>query len=152
MDYDDWRAAHGVAEPSTPSVKLGDKLKKTLEDLEQARIKGLEAQAAADMEAIRRARAEVEDWLERVRVDLVSQIETGRVPLKKVKDYSRQQWLRGANKGHAANHDLWIKFKAFWVKEGLEPVLEEAHDGVGMESWINLTVKVLPARPRSIET
>lgn len=85
MDYDDWRSAHGVAEPSTLSVKLGDKLKKTLEELEQARIKGIEAQAAADMEAIRRARADLEDWLEHVRVDLVAQIERGKVPLKKLK-------------------------------------------------------------------
>lgn len=149
MDYDDWRSAHGVAEPSTPSVKLGDKLKQTLEELEQARIKGIEAQAAADMEAIRRTRAELEDWLEHTRLEFVSQIERGKVPLKKVKDYGRQEWLRSANKGHASNHDLWSKFRNFWIKEGLEPFLEEAHDGMGQESWINITVKVLPPRPRN---
>ncbi len=154
MDSDDWHSGHGLAPAGTPAygevkTSLGDKLKKTLEELDQARIKGIEAQAAADMEAIRRARSDLEDWLEHVRVELVSQIERGRVPLKKVKDYGRQDWLRSANKGHATNHDLWTKFRAFWVKEGLEPVLEEAHDGMGQESWINLTVKVLPARPRN---
>jgi hypothetical protein len=156
MDSDDWHKAHGVAPTGTPAygevksaTKLSDKLKKTLDELEQARIKGLEAQASADMEAIRRARADIENWLENARIDLVDQIERGRVPLKKVKDYGRQDWLRSANKGHATNHDLWTKFRNFWVDEGLEPVLEEAHDGMGMESWINLTVQVLPARPRS---
>jgi hypothetical protein len=152
MDHDDWLAGHGLAPAGTAhygEVKLGDKLKKTLEEMEQARIKGIEAQAAADMEAIRRARQELEDWLENVRVDLVSQINRDKVPLKKVSDYSRQQWLRDANKGVAPNHDLWSKFRQFWIKEGLEPVLEEAHDGMGMESWINLTVKVLPPRPRN---
>jgi hypothetical protein len=127
---------------------LGEKLKQTLTDLEQANIKGVEAQAAADMEVIRRARADLEDWLEHLRFDLVAQIERGQVPLKKVKDYNRQTWLRSANKGHAANHDLWTNFRNFWAKEGLEPVLKEAHDGVGIESWINLTVEVLPPRPR----
>ncbi len=130
-------------------TKLGDILKNTLEDLERARIKGLEAQAAADMDAIRRVRADVEDWLEHVRTHLVSQINAGKVPLKKVSNFSRQQWLRDATKGTAANHDLWSKFRQFWVSEGLEPAIEEAHDGVGMESWINLTVKVLPAKPRN---
>jgi len=132
-----------------PEMKLGEKLKKTLDELEQARIKGIEAQAAADMEAVRRARSDVEDWLEHTKVELVTQIEKGRVPLIKVTDYSRQNWLRDAKKGHASNYDLWTKFRNFWVKEGLEPSIEEAHDGMGIESWINLTVRVLPARPRN---
>lgn len=134
------------------AMKLGEKLKQTLDELEQAKINGLEAQASADMEAVRRARADVEDWLEHVRVDLVAQIERGRVPLKKVTDYNRQCWLREANKGHAANFDLWSKFRQFWVGEGLEPVLEEAHDGIGIDAWINLTVKVLPAKARNFST
>jgi len=133
-------------------MKLGDKLKKTVEELERARITGIEAQAAADMEAIRRARADVEDWLEHVKNDLVSQINHGRVPLKKVTDYNRQVWLREAHKGHASNLDVWSKFRQFWITEGLEPVLEEAHDGVGVDAWINLTVKVLPPRPRNFST
>lgn len=154
MDSDDWHSAHGLAPAGTasygkPGPKLGDKLKQTLNELEQARIKGIEAQAAANMEAIRRARADVEDWLDHTRTHLVSQIEAGKVPLKKVTDYTRRQWLLDANKGVASNHDLWSKFRQFWISEGLEPVLEEAHDGMGMESWVNLSVKVLPARPRS---
>lgn len=135
-----------------PPMKLGDKLKKTVEELERARITGIEAQATADMEAVRRARADVEDWLEHVKNDLVSQINRGRVPLKKVTDYNRQIWLREAHKGHASNLDVWSKFRQFWITEGLEPVLEEAHDGVGVDAWINLTVKVLPPRPRNFST
>lgn len=130
-------------------MKLGEKLKQTLDELEQANIKGLEAQASADMEAVRRDRVDVEDWLNSIRFELVDQIEHGRVPLKKVKAYTRRIWLQAAKAGHAANQDLWNEFKQFWVREGLEIVLQEAHDGMGMESWINLTVKVL--RPRSAD-
>lgn len=127
---------------------LGEKLKKTLVELEQAGIKGIEAQAAADIEATRQARADIENWLEIIRIDLVDQIERSKVPLIRVKDHKRKIWLQEAKKGHAANFDLWSKFRTFWMKEGLEPVLEEAHDGIGVESWINLTVKVVPTRPR----
>lgn len=152
MDYDDWSSAHGLAEPSKSVTKLGDKLKKTLNELEQAKIKGIEAQAEADMEAVRRTRADVEDWLEHVKNELVAQINLGRVPLKKVKDYNRRVWLQEAKKGHAANFDLWSKFRQFWVSEGLEPVIHEAHDGMGIESWINLTVEILPPRARNFSS
>ena len=123
-------------------MNLGEKLKQTLLELEQAKIKGIEAQAAVDMEAVRRARADIEHWLEHIKSDLVTQINLGRVPLKKVKDYNRRTWLQEASKGHSSNHDLWDKFTQFWISEGLEPVLQDAHDGMGIESWINLTVKV----------
>lgn len=156
MDSDDWHNTHGLAPAGTPAygevkstMKLGDKLKKTLDEMEKARIKGIEAQAAADMEAIRRVRYELDNWLEHVKTELVSQIEAGRVPLKKVKNFDRRKWLLDAYKGVSTNHDLWTKFRQFWISEGLEPAIEEAHDGMGIESWINLTVKVLPARPRS---
>lgn len=129
-------------------MTLGEKLAKTLERLEQAKIKGLEAQAAANMEAVLRARQETEEWLEGIRTNFVAQIEKNRVPLKKVTNYNKQAWLRDAQKGTCPNYDLWSNFKLFWAKEGLEPVIEEGHDGMGMESWINLSLKVLPERPR----
>lgn len=150
MDSDDWHKAHGLAPAGTAaysevksSASLSEKLKKTLVEVEQARIKGIEAKANADMEVIRRSRNDLEDWLEHTRVDLVAQIERGRVPLKKVKDYNRRSWLQEAQRGVAVNFDLWSKFKQFWTNEGLEIVIEDAHDGMGMECWINLTVKVI---------
>lgn len=131
-------------------MTLGEKLKKTLTELEQAKIKGIEAQAAADLELIRRVRKDTEDWLEHAKGELVSQINCERVPLKKITDYNRRVWLQDVIKGHASNFDLWSNFRQFWLKEGLEPVLQEAWDGGGIESWINLTVTILPPKARGI--
>lgn len=129
-------------------MTLGEKLKQTLEELERARIEGLEKQAKADIEKIRREREDISDWLDHKSSQIVSQIEDSRVPLVKVKNYERQEWLRKAIKGSAEHQDLWNEFIRYWKAEGLAPKLEEAHDGMGMESWINLTVTVLPPRVR----
>jgi transcriptional accessory protein Tex/SPT6 len=130
-------------------MSLGEKLKKTLEELERAKIFLLEQQASTNMEKIRQERADTELWLDQIKQNLINQIEKDQVPLEKIKDHHWQSWINQAKNGQAANSDLWNKFRQFWNKEGLEPVLEEAHDGMGMQSWINLTVKVLPARPRN---
>lgn len=154
MDYDDWRSAHGVAEPSEgiKTMKLGDKLKQTLDELDRARIQGLEAQAAADMEKIRRERELLAEWLENIRLDFVDAINAGKVPLKKIKAYDRQAWLKKAISGKAEHQDIWTLFTKFWAGEGLDVAVLEGHDGVGQESWINLTLKIMPTRPRTVNT
>lgn len=129
-------------------MKLGEKLKQTIIELEQAKIAGLEAQAAADMEKIRRERADTKDWLEHTKQKIVSQIESGKVPLVKVEDYDRKQWIHDAVIGKAANQDLWNNFSQYFKSEGLSINCKDGHDGMGMKDWINITVKVLPERPR----
>ena len=134
------------------SMKLGEKLKQTLDELERAKINGIEAQHRADMEKIRKARADTKDWLDFIRETFVNQIEAGKVPLKKIENFDRESWLKKAVQGKAENQDLWNDFRQYWRSEGLEPEINEAHDGMGMKSWINFTVKVLPERPRSVST
>ncbi len=131
-------------------MKLGDKLKNTLDELERAKIEGIEAQHNADMAKIRREREEIQKFLNGTRDSIVDQINSEKVPLVKVKNYGRQDWLRKATQGKAEHQDMWKDFRQFWANEGLEPVITEAHDGMGMESWVNLTVKVLPPRPRNL--
>jgi hypothetical protein len=130
-------------------MKLGDKLKQTLDELERAKVQGIEAQAAADMEKIRRERDALADWLENIRLDFVEDINNGKVPLKKIKNYDRQAWLKKAISGKAEHQDLWSLFSKYWHSEGLDAAVLDGHDGVGQESWINLTLKIMPARPRS---
>jgi len=129
-------------------MKLGDKLKQTLVELEQAKINELNAQHQADMEKIRKARADTKDWLDNVKENFIIDIEAGKVPLKKVENYDRKEWLKRARQGQAENQDLWNDFRQYWRSEGLEPEVTEAHDGAGIKDWINLTVKVLPDRVR----
>jgi hypothetical protein len=130
-------------------MKLSEKLKNTLDDLEKAGIKNLQAQAAADMKKIRKEREEDQKYLDFKKASIVTAIDEGKVPLLKVKDYSRQDWLRSLDKGKGRNQDLWTDFRQYFRSEGIEVVLTEDHDGVGMESWINMSVKVLPPRVRA---
>lgn len=43
--------------------------------------------------------------------------------------------------GHAF-HFLWLEFLAKCTENGLVPVWQDAHDGVGIESWVVLRVEV----------
>lgn len=152
MDYDDWRSAHGVAEPSqgVKTMKLGDKLKQTLEELERARIEGLEAQAAAELAKIRKERDALAKWLEEIRLDFIDQINASKVPLKRVKNYEREAWLKKAISGKAEHQDIWNTFTKFWVSEGLDVAVLDGHDGMGTDSWLNVTLKVMPPRHRGL--
>jgi hypothetical protein len=133
-------------------MKLGEKLKQTLNELEQARIKGLEAQAATELEKVRKERAELEMWINSIRDNFIAQINASRVPYDKIYDYTQKEWIRKAINGSAPHSDLWSKFRQFWNKEGLAPIIEEEHDGLGVESWINITLTILPPRPRNFAT
>jgi hypothetical protein len=122
-------------------MTLGEKLKATFDELEQAHIRGVEAQHHADMEKVRRERAGIKLMLDNMRDLFVSQINEGRVPLKKIEHYDRMKWIKdAANASNASHQDLWTEFKNFWAKEGLAIRINDAHDGGGMKDWINVTL------------
>lgn len=131
-------------EPKTLDINkqpsLGDQLKDILEELEAAKIKSLEEKANADREKIRKRRLEVYNFLNDFYGYVVKSIMQGRVPLKKVKDYDMQQWIRNARDGKAEHQDIWNEQQKRLSLNKLAYVIEEAHDGMGMESWINLSV------------
>jgi hypothetical protein len=128
-----------------PTMTLGEKLKATFAELEQAQIKGAEAQHNADMEKIRKERKDIEDKLDKMRDLFVEQIEAGKVPLKKIKNMEWKDWVKAASRsGKASHQDLWNEFTNFWAKEGLSIRINDAHDGGGMEDWINVTLVLLP--------
>jgi hypothetical protein len=124
-------------------MKLGEKLKNTLEELEHAQIKTATAQYKADLEKIRNERKQTEKWFQEIRSSLIFQIEANKVPAEKINDYDKQKWLKLAEKGNAANQDIWEVFVRFWKDEDLEVIINECHDGMGMESWKTITVKPL---------
>lgn len=134
------------------TMTLGEKLKATFEELEQARIEGAEAQHNADMEKVRRERADIKDKLDKIKDLFVTQIDAGKVPFKKIENYDWEKWIKdAANTSRASHQDLWTEFKNFWAKEGLAIRINDAHDGGGLKSWINVTLVLLPARTRSSE-
>jgi hypothetical protein len=124
---------------------LGQKLAATLDELEKAKIEGLEKQASADREKIRKERLSLTRLKDDTISTLTASIIDGRVPLIKIKDYDRRKWVQEAVKGKAAHQDIWNELTAWARSNALHIKIEDAHDGVGIESWINLTV--VPVRP-----
>ena len=72
-------------------MTLGEKLKATFEELEQARIEGAEAQHNADLDKVRRERAAIKDKLDKIKDLFVTQIDAGKVPFKKIENYDCYQ-------------------------------------------------------------
>lgn len=131
-------------------MTLGEKLQQTITLLEQADIKKLEEQAAADREKIYFQRKLDIQYFDVVKKAIISAIDSGKVPRVKVINYERQEWFRNFYyNAKGRNHDLWVDFVRFFRSEGLEITLVEEHDGMGEQSWIAFTTKVLPKAPRS---
>lgn len=121
-------------------MTLGNKLKKTLHELEVARIKGINAQHDADLEAIRKEREEIFHFLSSIQESFINKIDTEKVPLKKIDSWDKQKWVDMADKGCAKHQDLWNNFIEFWKSEDLKVKITHAHDGVGVKSWLEMTV------------
>ena len=123
-------------------MKLGEKLAKTFAELEVAKIKELEAKAAADLAKIRAEREVLDNFVNEFRQYVTDTITAEKVPAKKIRDYTRQQWIRDAVKGTAKHQDIWDGLRNWASNQALIIVPREQHDGVGMESWITLTIDI----------
>ena len=118
-------------------MKLGEKLAKTFDELEAAKIKALADKAAADLAKVRRERETLNHFVDDFRQYLIDTITADKVPAKKVNDYTRQQWIRDGLRN-------WAREQALIV------VAHEDHDGMGMESWITLTADAVRPGTRGV--
>lgn len=132
-------------EKKMSNISLGQQLAETIDELEKAKINSLEQQANADREKIRKDRLSLTRLKDDTIASLTSSIEEGKVPLIKIKDYDRKKWVQDAVKSKAAHQDIWEELTAWARQNALHIKVEDAHDGVGIESWVNLTV--VPVRP-----
>lgn len=124
---------------------LGAKLSATIDELESAKIKSLADKSTADLEKIRKERAALESLRDETINQITSSIESGKVPRIVVKSYEKQQWIRSAVKGDAPHQAVWENLKSWARTNALVVRVIEEHDGVGIESWISITVD--PVRP-----
>lgn len=128
--------------------RLGDKLAKTIDELEAAKIKALNEKAAADLAKVRRERQELFNFVDDFRQYLIDVIVAEKVPAKKVTNYDRQRWIRDAVKGNAAHQDIWNSLRDWAREQRMTVIAREEHDGMGMESWITLTAEPVRAGTR----
>jgi frataxin-like iron-binding protein CyaY len=122
---------------------LSEKLRTTIKVMEEAKIKGVLAQAAADRAKLEAQRNELELYLEIIKKNLVLQIEAGQVPKYIVNDYGRQREWKSAKEGTAKFYSVWTDFFGWFENEGLELTISYDHDGVGIDSWLVISAKPL---------
>lgn len=121
-------------------MPLGEKLIQTLKEIEEAETREAEARDAAQAAKIRKEREACERLVARAKEHIETKIEGGGVPAFKIENYDHQKWVRAGQAGTARHQDIWDGLQVWAHDEMLDLVLRDDHDGVGMKSWITLTV------------
>lgn len=121
-------------------TSLGDKLKATLDELAEAKVRTALAQSNADMEKIRIKREKREALVDSILAKIVASITAGKVPYIKITDYDNRGWITSAEKGHAEFQKLWSDLICELGKEKLELKITIDHDGAGIRDWMVITV------------
>lgn len=122
--------------------KLGDKLKANI-----ATIKFKEDEEKARKEQAARARLQEERGkinrlFQYIDDQLILDINDGKIPRIKISKYEEQDWLKKAVGGdYIHDIDLWLAFELKWRAEGIKLKLEYCHDGMGMESWVEIVAE-----------
>jgi hypothetical protein len=123
-------------------MRLGDKLKNTISAREEAARLAEEEKRRREDEKNRRERAKIVEWLRDWKSDTISAIEKGHEPLsvplpRYVNDYS----TGSIGLPKHPHHDLILPFMDWALAEGLELCVVSNHDGGGMESWWEISVR-----------
>jgi len=123
-------------------MRLGDKLKSTIAAREEAARVEAELKRRREDEKSRRERAKILEWLRDWKTDTIHAIENGHEPVsvripRYVNDYSTGSI--GSTKH--PHHDLLLPFLSWAQEEGLDLRILSNHDGGGMESWWEISVK-----------
>jgi hypothetical protein len=123
---------------------LGALLSQTLNELEQAKIKGLEAQANADLEKIRKERADLTQFVNKIADDITESITAGKVPMIKVSDYDLCTWVKKSNdprRSSVEHRDIWDGLLAWANMNGLNITVTDGWGAASQKSWVNISAK-----------
>lgn len=122
---------------------LYEKLNNIEKLLAEANIKSLEEKEKADLEKLKREKEEIESFVSNIKNEIIEKIENGKIPFIKVKSHDRKTWIQNANHGKAKYNSIWNEMVQFFKNERIKVVVKDEHDGMGMESWITITVEVI---------
>jgi hypothetical protein len=130
------------------SPSLGSLLSQTLNELEQAKIKGLAEQANADLEKIRKERDKLTVFVNKIIDKITESVTAGKVPMIKVTDYDGYTWLKTARNSavKAAHQDIWDSLVSWGKDNDLSITVTDDWDSCGTNSWVN--VSALPFEKR----
>ena len=121
---------------------LSDKLKANIAALKAKEDAARIHKEQANLEHIRLERLKITNLMEYIGKQLIDGIMDGEIPHIKVTNYENQAWLKKAIGGeYVPNIELWNEFEREWLVEGIKLKIEYCHDGMGMESWLEITAK-----------
>jgi hypothetical protein len=123
-------------------MRLGNKLKSTIAAREvAARVAEEEKRRRADEKNLRE-RAKILEWLRDWKTDVIHIIETGYEPSPvKIPRYVNDYSTGSIGNIKHPHHDLILPFREWATAEGLELRITDNCDGVGMESWWEISVR-----------
>ena len=123
---------------------LGEQLKANQEAIKARENSKLYRKSIDETIKREKERSSIKYLLETIMNGIVGDLARGKVPAVNVKDYNNQEWLRAAASNCPVHdNDLWQEFKTTLRNEELDLQLLDEHDGVGISSWIVVTVKAL---------
>lgn len=120
---------------------LGQKLKKINDDLESAKIKSAQEKANADFAKLEKERNRYQQLVNEIERHIVEKINNGKYPFIKIENYELTLWVREARKNTAKFQNIWDLFIKRINDNSLSVMVREAHDGVGVNSWLEITVE-----------
>jgi hypothetical protein len=123
------------------SPSLGILLSQTLNELEQAKIRELEARANADREKIRSERAELTEFVNKIAYQITESVTAGKVPKIKISTYDQYTWVSNANNprwGRVEHRDIWDGLVIWAKRHDLSITVTDEWESGGGKSWINI--------------
>jgi hypothetical protein len=122
---------------------LFEKLQKTEKLLTEAKITTMAEKEKADLEKIKKEKEEYQSFVNSIKDQIIENIENEKVPVIKIKDYNKRKWINEAKEGKAKYNSLWSEMVRYFKDERLSIIVNDAHDGMGMEEWTTITVELI---------
>ena len=130
----------GIADMT--AIRFGDRLKANIAALKAKEDAARIRKEQAALEHIRLERLKITRLMELIGKQLCDDILEGKIPRVKIVAYEDQEWLKKAVDGDCVpNIDLWNEFEREWLAEGVKIKMDYCHDGMGMESWLEITAE-----------
>lgn len=128
-------------------MTLGEKLKNIVAEEEARKREAIRKEEERRANLRSRERSERMLCVQNIRNHITTQLNAGNIPLHKIHGTERKAWVNRAN-GHSgdkvADQDVWDSLVAWLKGEGLLINVGYGHDGMGMDDWLEITVKLIP--------
>ena len=123
-------------------MTLGQKLTATIQQAQDEENRKIQEERAKNDRKRQAERQSRERFVQDTKATIVAEIETGKQPRIKVKNYDLRQWIEALrrSKTHTtiADSDIWEALISWLADEGMELLIHDEHDGIGMSEWITL--------------